>query len=119
MLRVSIYTVPGLNVVEEAGPSISQGGLEVLEKFDDKPKTAEIRKDCERELTCVQIAKVKISNKLLNFGEVCERHRSLSRFTIFYHSIIFHHIHVPFLSITNLLYPYSAHKDGLYLSRSS
>ena len=74
MLRVSMYAVPGLNVVEEAGPSVNQGGFEVLEKFDDKPRTAEIRKHCERELTCVEVAQVKISNKLLNFGEVCERH---------------------------------------------
>ena len=66
-------SVPGLHVVEKDDPSGGHSGLEVLEKFDDKPKTAEIRKACERELTCVEIAKVKISNKLLNFGEVCDR----------------------------------------------
>ncbi|KAF0313450.1 Cilia- and flagella-associated protein 47 [Amphibalanus amphitrite] len=64
--------VPGLNVVEEDNLSSGHAGMEVLEKFDDKPKTMEIKKACERELTCVEIAKVKISNKLLNFGEVAQ-----------------------------------------------
>ncbi|XP_037079631.1 cilia- and flagella-associated protein 47-like [Pollicipes pollicipes] len=62
---------PGLNKMEE-DDSTGHCSLEILEKYDERPKSQETRDACQRELTCVEIAKVKICNKLLNFGEVAQ-----------------------------------------------